>query len=79
MIQNAVTRNAYVQMRAYIHFVNNGGNLFCKMHALWTPLPKIQPAIDQISKTLGAGWKVGERICVDESMMGQFIKHGIKV
>jgi hypothetical protein len=52
-----------------------------------------QIAIDTVLKTLAAGWIIGQRICLDESMikyMGRFvsfiqympakpIKHGIKV
>ena len=92
MVQNACTHNALLQIRRYIHFVDNA-RLLTKEHPNWHALKKIQKPIDIILKTLGAGWILGERICVDESMikyMGRFvsfvqympakpIKHGIKV
>jgi hypothetical protein len=92
MVQNACTHNAFLQIRRYIHFVDNA-RLLPKSDPRWHHLQKIQIAIDTILKTLAAGWILGKRICVDESMikyMGRFvsfiqympakpIKHGIKV
>ena len=92
MVQNACTHDAFLQIRWYIHFVDNA-RLLKKENPKWHALQKIQNAIDIILKTLGAGWILGKRICVDKSMikyMGRFvsfvqympakpIKHGIKV
>ena len=92
MVQNACTQDAFLQIRRYIHFLDNA-RLLPKTDPRWHPLQKIQIAIDIILKTLASGWILGKQICVDESMikyMGRFvsfiqympakpIKHGIKV
>jgi hypothetical protein len=92
MVQNACIHNAFFQIGQYIHFVINA-RLLKKENPRWHALQKIQEAIDIILKTLGDGWILGKRICIDKSMikyMGQFvsfvqympvkpIKHGIKV
>jgi hypothetical protein len=92
MVQNACTQDLFLQIQWFIHFVNNA-RLLPKENPKWHPLQKIQIAIDKNLKTLAAGWILGQRICVDKSMikyMGQFIsfiqymsakpiKHGIKV
>jgi hypothetical protein len=92
MVQNACTQDSFLQIRWYIHFVNNA-RLLPKGNPKWHHLQKIQLVIDKILKTLAAGWILGKRICVDESMikyMGRYVsfiqympakafKHGIKV
>jgi hypothetical protein len=92
MVQNACTHNAFLQIRRYIHFVDNA-RLLTKEDPKWHALQKIKKPMEIILKTLGAGWILGQRICVDESMikyMGRFvsfvqympakpIKHGIKM
>ena len=92
MVQNACTHNAFLQIWRYIHFVDNA-RLLKKENPKWLALQKIQTAIVIILKTLGAGWILVKRICVNKSMikyMGRFvsfvqympakpIKHGIKV
>jgi hypothetical protein len=92
MVQNTCTYNAFLQIRRYIHFVDNVC-LLRKENPKWHGLQKIQKVIDIIQKMLGADWILGERIYVDKSIikyMGRFvsfvqdmptkpIKHGIKV
>jgi hypothetical protein len=92
MVQNACTQDSFLQIRRYIHFVNNA-SLLPKDNPKWHHLQKIQIIINKILTTLAAGWILRKQICVDESMikyMGRFvsfiqympakpIKHGIKV
>jgi hypothetical protein len=92
MVQNTYTHDAILQIRRYIHFVDNT-RLLPKDDPKWHDLQKIQVAMNTILKTLAAGWILRKRICVDKSMikyMGRFvsfiqympakpIKHGIKV
>ena len=91
-VKNSCVRNAFSQIRQYIHFVDNS-KLYDKKHPKWNPLLKLGPVLGTIMKRLCDGWTLGERVCVDESMikyMGKFIafvqympkkpiKHGIKV
>jgi hypothetical protein len=91
-VQNIMTRDAFKQIRQCLHFVDNK-DMYVKGHKKWNALQKILPFLMATSKTLQAGWNLGEKICIDESMikyMGRAIswvqympakpiKHGIKV
>ena len=87
-----MTRDAFKQIRQCLHFVDNK-DVYVKGQKKWNALQKILPFLMATSKTLQAGWNLGENICIDESMikyMGRAIswvqympakpiKHGIKV
>ena len=68
MVQNACTQDAFLQIRRYIHIVDNV-RILTKDNPRWNALQKIQKASDVKQKTLGAAWILGERICVDKSMI----------
>lgn len=91
-IRNSLTRDAFVQIRRSLHFVDNS-TLPKKGDPRWSPLQKIEPVLKLVQCQLGKAWILGQRCCVDESMikyMGRAIswvqympakpiKHGIKV
>jgi hypothetical protein len=91
-VQNAIGRDAFRQIRQFIHFTDN--NMLPKKGAMpWSPLQKVAPVLESITAAVGAAWILRKRICVDESMIKytgrailfiQYmpvkpIKHGIKV
>jgi hypothetical protein len=91
-VQNALGRDAFRQIRQFIHFADNNAQPK-KGAAGWSPLQKVAPVLDVILVTLAAAWILGKRITIDESMIkytgraisfiqympAKPIKHGIKV
>ena len=90
---NAMTHDAFRQLKEYIHFVDSD-KLWPRSDSRWNPLQKIKPVLDVIIRSLQkCGWSLGQTICIDESMVkykGKFvsfvqymiakpIKHGIKI
>ena len=87
-VTNSITREAFRHARRYIHFVDNNANRDTE-----DPLYKVAFVTGEITNNLRLGWNLGERICVDESMIlykgrsvkfvqympKKPIKHGIKV
>ena len=73
-VMNAMTLDSFHQMRRFIHLVNTS-SLRRKGHPKWHPLQKVQPMIDIARERLQAGWTLGKRICVDESMIKHMGKH----
>jgi hypothetical protein len=92
-IKNAITRDAFRQIRQFIHFVNNGTLPTKQTDPRWHPLQKVKHVMDSLGERLRMGWTLGKKFCVDESMikyMGKAvswvqympkkpIKHGLKV
>jgi hypothetical protein len=57
MVQHACTQDSFLQIRRYIHFVeDNARPLLPKDNRKWHHLQKINIAVDKILKTLVAGW-----------------------
>ena len=80
-------------MRRFIHFVDNEKLPKSKDDPKWDPLQKVAPFLMAVQTNLQRAWNLGEKICVDESMIKYLgraiawvqympakpIKHGIKV
>jgi hypothetical protein len=58
MVQNTITHDYFLQIRHYIHFIDNACMLL-KDNPKWHPLQKMQITIDTVLKTLAAGWILG--------------------
>lgn len=74
-VQNACVSEGFLQVRRHIHFVDNS-KIYGRNHPKWHPLVKILPIMNIIMKKLCEGWTLGERVCVDKSMikyMGKII------
>jgi hypothetical protein len=91
-IRNAMTRDAFVNIRRHLHFVDNDA-LPEKGDHRWSPLQKVMPVITHFGAVFRRGWRLGKNLVVDESMIkysgraiswvqympAKPIKHGIKV
>ena len=91
-IRNTMPRDVFLQMRRFIHFVDND-SLPATGDLNWHPLQKIQPFLLIFQERMQRAWVLGEKIAIDESMIKycgraiswvQYmprkpIKHGIKV
>jgi hypothetical protein len=59
-VQNAIGRDAFRQMRQFIHFADN--NKLPKKRGLgWNPLQKVAPVINPILASLAAAWILGKQ------------------
>jgi hypothetical protein len=91
-IRNSITRDAFLQIRRTIHFVDNS-TLPKKGDPRYSPLQKIAPVLKIIQTQLSKAWILGQQCCVNESMIkymgwaitwvqylpAKLIKHRIKV
>jgi hypothetical protein len=92
-IRNAMTRDAFLQIRQFIHFVDTSTLPTNQSNKKWHPLQKISPFLNTVGEKLRKGWTLGKKCCVDESMIKykgkaiswvQYmpkkpIRHGLKV
>ena len=92
-VRNAMTRDAFCNIRRFLHFVDNTKLPKGKSDHRWSPLQKVQSVIDHFSEKFAQGWRLGKNLCIDESMIkytgraiswvqympAKPIKHGIKV
>jgi Transposase IS4 len=88
-----MTRDAFLQLRQYIHFVDASTLPTKQSDKKWHPLQKILPVMTTVGQQLRKGWTLGKKCCVDESMIKykgkavscvQYmpkkpIRHGLKV
>ena len=91
-IQNAMPRDRFEQIRRFLHFTDSDRTRK-KGEAGYDPLQKIKFFMDTVMAGIQKSWTLGQKICIDESMIKyvgraiefvQFmpakpIKHGIKV
>jgi hypothetical protein len=92
-VQNLMPRNNYLQIRRYLHFVDNESLPKLPGDKNWHPLQKIKPVLDIVRSRMQIAWTLGQNIVIDESMIlyngraiqwvqympRKPIKHGIKV
>jgi hypothetical protein len=66
-VQNAITRDAFQQIRQFVHFADDNGQPK-KGGVGCSPLQKVSPVMGVVVAALAAAWVLGKRICIDKSM-----------
>lgn len=90
-MQNAMHSDAFSQHIRYMHFVDNTKAAKKGEHG-WSPTFKVDPVLDHFTTLFKQLWTLGQKFCIDESMIkyngraiswvqympAKPIKHGIK-